>query len=645
VSKVVNVVVAEPGPDGFESRDRPLRRTAEYVISVNIGARYPDSVLPPGDGAWPESNLPAGDLTVQVVLHMDGWTVPQAASVIVPGPGGSRENGCPAPCSQCQCRHEVWAKFPVVTPAKIRQWTGTLTISYDGVVVLAAHLVLPIGPGALSVPQARLLHKLATSFLASGPTDQPPPEPPDAGGIGRSLLLVRAQASGAEETRWVHRRVQQVEFLDAQAVRWRMSLDFDVPLAAPLVDSYGRSFRLVPLTTLPKGQLVTVDFRDERQAAIPLLTAKKANYYLCAGMCEWAKNILRSQSLSVEIRDRLRKIVKRPPHGHVAEMKLFAAAVSVLDEQTVHTESDSIEPSQGQNILAAEPRDLADAAKTLMHNEYFRSQLFELAKDFMVIATVADDPGTRRILKLAYDGKLPFKPPHNLNNRISLEMGWASWQFTLTLGGEGYSDHLAVAAPPGVNISKITAKRKAPGNSAITYSTPGEIPHVPIRVPTDADRYEATIFARVIAPAWLTPSLLVAIAIFGALFYGWTLLTTLFNKSEAADAQTAAILLLTFLGLAAVLLIRPGEHPLAARMLRCPRALIFADVGIVLVCAGDLALHVSGHTPTILWDVLLAASGLILILIFWSWFRLLVGDRTKAVDAPLDDDDAWVEGG
>jgi hypothetical protein len=645
VSNVLNVVVAEPGPDGSGSRDRPLRRSAEYVISVNIGARYPDGVLPPDEGAWPEGNLPTGDLTVQVVLHMDGWTVPQAASMIVPGPGGSRENGCPAPCRQCQCRHEVWARFRAVTPANIRQWTGTLTISYDGVVVLAAQLVLPIGPGALGVPLARLLHRLATSFLASGPADPSPPERPDAGAIGRSLLLVRAQASGAEETRWVHRRVQQVEFLDVQAVRWRMSLDFDVPFAAPLVDSYGRPFRLVPLTTLPKGQLVTVDFRDERQAAIPLLTAKKANHYLCAGMCEWAKSILRGQSLPAEIRDRLRKIVKRPPDGHVAEMELFAAAVSVLDGRPVRTESDFIVPSRGQDILAAEPGDLADAAKRLMCNEFFRSQLFELAKDFMVIATVADDPGTRRILKLAFDGKLPFKPPHNLINRISREMGWASWQFMLTLGGEGYSDHLAVAAPPGVDISKITAQRKVPGSSASTYSTPGEIPHVPIRVPTDADRYEATIFARVIAPAWLTPSLLVALAISGALFYGWTLLTTLFKKSEPTDAQTAATLLLTFLGLVAVLLIRPSEHPLAARMLRWPRALIFADVGIVLVCAGDLALHVSGHTPTVLWEALLAASGLILILIFWSWFRLLVGDRAKAVDAPLDDVDALAEGG
>jgi hypothetical protein len=86
------------------------------------------------------------------------------------------------------------------------------------------------------------------------------------------------------------------------------------------------------------------------------------------------------------------------------------------------------------------------------------------------------------------------------------------------------------------------------------------------------------------------------------------------------EAGTAATLLLALLGVIASWLTRPGEHPLAARLLSLVRAMILIDVAIVLTGTGDLLLHLSTHVlPTALWSGLAYGSAAVAFVIILSW--------------------------
>jgi len=167
-----------------------------------------------------------------------------------------------------------------------------------------------------------------------------------------------------------------------------------------------------------------------------------------------------------------------------------------------------------------------------------------------------------------------------------------------------------VAAPPGIDVVQIVtepAVRSEPKQPAIRSR--GLTPHVHIWVPaTPPSRYRAMIFVRTSRPGWLTASWLVAILIAIIMAYGVADLPVFYPASHGAvsqEAGTAATLLLALVGVIATWLVRPGEHPLASRLLEAVRILILADVAAVLIGTGDLVLHGStSGRPEDLWHVL-----------------------------------------
>lgn len=97
-------------------------------------------------------------------------------------------------------------------------------------------------------------------------------------------------------------------------------------------------------------------------------------------------------------------------------------------------------------------------------------------------------------------------------------------------------------------------------------------------------------------------------------------LPALFSRSETGEAGTAATLLLALLGVFATMLVRPGEHPLASRLLLVARLLILTEVTVVLIGVGNLVLHQAAHgMPVILWTWLAAVAGAATVLFTISW--------------------------
>ncbi len=135
-----------------------------------------------------------------------------------------------------------------------------------------------------------------------------------------------------------------------------------------------------------------------------------------------------------------------------------------------------------------------------------------------------------------------------------------------------------------------------------------------------AVRFRAAIFVRVSRPGWLTASWLVAVVITGVIVAGRLSLASVYSKPAAGQAGTAATLLLALLAVFATLLVRPGEHPLASRLLLVARLLILVQAGVVLLGVGNLVLHNTRHrAPFALWTGLAVLACLATTLFTVSW--------------------------
>jgi hypothetical protein len=147
---------------------------------------------------------------------------------------------------------------------------------------------------------------------------------------GLALLRLMAEAADAceadecESQRWVNRRVEQLEFLDVRAVRWRVSVDFEVPETAPVTDVCGQEFRLVPLTSWEKDNLVAFDLRDETGKSLWLPSSAETDHLLSSALICWAGTILGKSPAKMprRLKETLRGIVsERPPRKERKERK------------------------------------------------------------------------------------------------------------------------------------------------------------------------------------------------------------------------------------------------------------------------------------------------------------------------------------
>jgi hypothetical protein len=532
--------------------------------------------------------------------------------------------------------------------------------------------------------------RLASSALV--PPDVPKFDP-QAARTGLALLQIQARSSDPQyQPGWVNRRVQQLEFLDTRAVRWRVSVDFQVPEDAPAVTLGDQKFYLVPITTMAKTDLVAFDLRDELGSAVWMPTSRQTSGYLAPALAYWASADLHCNPQDLPdglvrdiwrvVYDRQDQISADPPallaaaalidarHRLIRASRRLAGRESALggvprwqlltrlglarsrararrDWQSSRRARRSAEEN-----FAGVPTDIRLLVYRLMANPIYRSRVLELAQNYLVQVGVSTPPGSRRIIKLRYESEIRFARPYGRFHRLWQSLGWRAWQVDVLIGGRGGGHHLEVAAPPGVDVVGITADpvvfagsepsdgfRRRPSDArrrltnaawwrALIFWEPkaaisvaGYAPHVHINPPYAATvRYRAAIFVRVSRPGWLTASLLVALVISGVIGFGRFNLAVVYSKTATAEAGTAATLLFALLGVFATMLVRPGEHPLASRLLLMARMLILIQAAVVLVGVGNLVLHNAAHPlPVVLWTWLMIVAWATTILFTLSW--------------------------
>jgi hypothetical protein len=477
----------------------------------------------------------------------------------------------------------------------------------------------------------------------------------DAACTGLELLRLLAEAADLGAKDWVNRRVEQLEFLDTRAVRWRVSVDFDVPAGAPTTVVGGTKFRLVPLTSWNKADLVAFDLRDEAGNALWMPNSEGMTTQLVAGLSRWAKVILDDDPpipFPESLGPILEKIVSSRPPERLKKIDPFDAVAELMQAESAGAAA-SADPRKADELPTA-------AIARLRDNYVFFGQLSELWRNYLIVVAVADPPGKRRIIKLAFESEVTFRKPKSVGLRLMQNLGWRSWRLDVYLGSRGGSHHLEVAAPAGVDIVQIRIIPAVPGQVADEVAAAdGGSPHVHIRVPAHRRaRYRATILVRVSRPGWLTNCWLAGIVIFVVLLRGRTNIAVLFPASSAAAAAetgTAATLLLALLAVFATMLVGPGAHPLASRLLIAARFLILIDSGAVLIAVGNLLLDSTGQPrPVGDWTALTWVSGIVAILLTlsrllpkaprgkglpsrlaWTWIKNLPA-RIRAARAPAE---------
>src|ERR1700685_1388659 len=85
----------------------------------------------------------------------------------------------------------------------------------------------PAGGGNRIVGQQKAPSRQGWAMDANSGELVPITGPAEDERTGLAILQLLAEAADSPpQSRWVHRRVAQLEFLDTRAVRWRISVDF-----------------------------------------------------------------------------------------------------------------------------------------------------------------------------------------------------------------------------------------------------------------------------------------------------------------------------------------------------------------------------------------------------------------------------------
>jgi hypothetical protein len=485
---------------------------------------------------------------------------------------------------------------------------------------------------------------------------------------GSSLLRLYLEASLPGSESWVQRRVVQLQFLDERAVRWRVSIDFIVPDAAPTVTLGGVSYRLIPLTLLPKGDLADFDLRDESGNALWLPTALHTSKLLAKGLLGIARQVLGGSPTPAGLKEILRSIVSEDPgckkHREAWEPfeasreKIEAKVESVKlaeDQKNGHYSSTDLISRKirksRERVKAADaaweriPAEIGQAAERLMNDEGFGGQLSDLAENYLLCVGVSDPAGQRRVIKISWERPIIFGAARKFREWAAKSIGWRHWEARTYIGASGGSHHLEVVSPPGVDIVRMKARPTGhPETGAEVITAEGRVPHVHLHVPSwRVDRYEAIAYMRIRPAGWLSAAWLATLVITVTMLVGWLRLQG--GVPGSGEAATAATVLLPLLAGIVAWLIRPGEHPLAAKMLRFVRLLMFCEVVVVLIGTGNLVLYSCASTDShVLWLCLFAVSALVGILITVS-VLLPLDTRADRLDCPGKGISRLTEGG
>jgi hypothetical protein len=377
----------------------------------------------------------------------------------------------------------------------------------------------------------------------------------------------------ADEERWVHRRVETIELLDARELRRHTSVDFTVPRFPPLADDEG-DVDYVPVSLLRKGVLTAFDMRDESDAAVPVLTRRQG--------AEIAGTLLVQQAE-----------VALEEHGLGPLLPLVEQALRELAGEDV---SDATAPPGSPE---------AEQWEALVSDPWVGPLLWDLDSQFVLFVPLSRDEGTRRVVKFEYRQPIERREGPGASRveamLVSLGVRPYRWASPVTTLSDAESYHVEVVAPAELSIARAVLATE----EGDMLDEQRDVPRahlyraVPGSATTGTVQLRVALRRAVIWPVFFTTLAVTAILVAGLVAHlVWDL---------HADRGGAAGVVVALPALFAPF-VAPGSHGLVRRMFIGLRVLALTAGLLSFVAAASLQLTLSAGTTTWIWAALLVGS-------------------------------------
>ncbi len=377
---------------------------------------------------------------------------------------------------------------------------------------------------------------------------------------------------------WVHRRVEQITFVDEETVRRRVSVDFEIPHSYASPEGVTLDTWLAPLALLRKGSpLVDFDLLDEEGRSLPLLATNEGHRVAAAALVSRAGTILQREG--------------RTLGSELTEALSGAAACERREAKTAIRRA--MAPQRG-----------TDPRRFLARDPHMPRLVDDLARNFLVLTPISD-PTKRRVIKFSFLES--FKRPSYIPLRV---LGWRRTHLEFVIGGAGMarSYHCEIGAPDRLEImqAQLSEVRASGATIRDRRSACGNRVHLQLTdVPSDTN---AVLEADLRATRRGLPAMSAVLGVAVSL-----LLTAgvVFHASALRGGDTTAALLVAIPALLAAYLSRPGEHELASRLLIGIRWLT-GVIGLLVFLAAATLVAEPDHDATVLtiWIVLASCSWL-----------------------------------
>jgi hypothetical protein len=398
--------------------------------------------------------------------------------------------------------------------------------------------------------------------------------------------------------RWTHRRVESARFIDADAARRSVSVDFTLPHFVHRLretPEHGTRRQLVPLGLLRKGTLVNFDLRDEAGHSLPLLTTAQ--------------------------------------NGQVAEATLVALAAATLKIDVIHDAAaiqcdirhlvqapGRAEASRPLAELFEKRDQLSQQRLKLRDDDAFPRIAAAFATHFLALTVAEIARHQRRVFYYAYDETLFDSPDPGRFLRIARGGERVVW-FTVPRVGEAESYHHEVEAPDGMQVNTqigiSTDRRPAASRPLLRpISKSGNFQRSHAQFSNAEPGDEAVIVVK-IRPR---PSTVIRGAVLGG-FVSLALIvlvgTRLGPILAHGGTETAATLLLAIPGIAVAVLGREDDTEMTTEILWPIRVAALAP-GLGAFIAAGAVVGGGDDTPTrlvLLFALLITVIGLVDLLV------------------------------
>lgn len=398
---------------------------------------------------------------------------------------------------------------------------------------------------------------------------------------------------------WIHRRVERIELINTVTLRKTIVVEYQVPPYAPrLGGAWGEASVLLPLGVMKKAPLRNFDLRDADGRALPYLHTMDNTIVAQTTVNAFAKLVL-GHPPSHETRAALAAVVKSPPvQGAYVTNRLWPRLASPGMELT-----------------------------RLWQHPVFAAWVRTFAQGFMLLVPLRASLGHRDVVSWSHTtdysvsragyGQLGLRP-----TEVEIQSEEASLC---------HSYHVALEAPTDLQVVSFQSRPVRDDKLALDFYAveadnelyiqrdehPGAHAHVHLGDVAFGQVSLSVAGLRAIRRGWLRSSMLAAVAttlMLGVLAFHFDAVTERMPEGGQPGHNISASLLLTLVAVAATFLSRPGEHALAALMLRSVRWI--AAVPPLMALAMTLTL-VTGRESYSAWWSLVVLSGTCAAIMTW----------------------------